>query len=71
MNVYRLSKRDRDLLLTGADLEAVLADRERERLERDERTEPRLAAASVERLWVYEAQSEKDEGYADMTPIQA
>jgi len=71
MNVYQLTQRDRDLLLTGADLEAVLADRERERLERDEWTEPRLAGACIARLAVYPAQSEKDADYADMTPIRA
>jgi hypothetical protein len=44
MNVYPVTDVDRDLLLAGADLEAVLADRERERLEPNERTETRLGA---------------------------
>ena len=71
MNVYGLTKHDRDLLLTGADLEAVLADRERERLERDERDQPRLAQASIARLVVYAAQPATDEGYTDVTPVRA
>ena len=50
MNVYPLTHVDRDLLLTGADPEAVLAEREREKLERDERTEERLGAKSAARL---------------------
>ena len=49
MNVYRLTHVDRDLLLAGADLEAVLAEREREKLERDERTEERLGAEAKAR----------------------
>ncbi len=52
MNVYRLTRVDRDLLLAGADLEALLADREREKLERDERTETRLGLPTTARLGV-------------------
>ena len=50
MNVYPLTHVDRDLLLAGADLEAVLAEREREKLERDERTQDRLGAEATARL---------------------
>jgi len=71
MNVYQLTPRDRDLLLAGADLEAVLADRERERLEQDEREQPRLAQASIARLAVYAAAPKDEEAYADATPIRA
>lgn len=49
MNVYPVTDVDRDLLLTGADLEAVLADRERERLEPNERTETRVSAVLIVR----------------------
>jgi hypothetical protein len=52
MNVYRLTQVDRDLLLAGADLEAVLADRERERLEREDRTEERRGVEAVARLGI-------------------
>ncbi|MGD2104508.1 MAG: hypothetical protein PVJ55_05255 [Anaerolineae bacterium] len=50
MNVYRVRQADRDLLLAGADLEAVLADRERERLERDERAQARPSVPTVAHL---------------------
>lgn len=50
MNVYPTTRVDRDLLLAGADLEAVLAAREEERLERDERTQVRLSASIIARL---------------------
>ena len=50
MNVYPLTRVDRDLLLAGADLEAVLADREREKLEQDARTEERRGAEIIVRL---------------------
>ena len=50
MNVYRMTRADRDLLLAGADLEAVLADREKEKLERSERTQARLSEGTVVRL---------------------
>jgi hypothetical protein len=49
MNVYPVTDVDRDLLLAGADLEAVLADRERERLEPNERTETRVGVVLVVR----------------------
>lgn len=71
MNVYQLSQRDRDLLLAGADLEAVLADRERERLERDGEDQPRLAKASIARLAVYAVQPGDEGGYTDVTPVRA
>ena len=47
MNVYTVTDADRDLLLAGADLEAVLAERESERLERDERTQMLLAEGAI------------------------
>lgn len=50
MNVYPRTRFDRDLLLAGADLEAVLADRETEKLERNERTQARLRPDTVARL---------------------
>jgi len=50
MNVYAVTDVDRDLLLAGADLEAVLADRERERLEPNERTEARVNVVYIARL---------------------
>jgi hypothetical protein len=50
MYVYQLTKTDRDLLLAGADLEAVLADRERERLEREDRAETRPDAEKMVRF---------------------
>jgi hypothetical protein len=50
MNVYRVTQADRDLLLAGADLEAVLADREREKLEQDQRTQTRVSAEAAARL---------------------
>ena len=71
MNVYQLTPRDRDLLLAGADLEAVLADREQESLEPDEREQPRLAQASIARLAVYGAAPRDDEAYVDATPMTA
>ena len=71
MNVYELTQRDRDLLLAGADLEAVLADREQERLERDAREQPRLAQASIARLTVYGAVPRDDETYVDTTSMTA
>lgn len=49
MNVYPVTDVDRDLLLSGADLEAVLADRERERLEPNERTEARVSVVYIAR----------------------
>lgn len=49
MNVYQLTQADRDPLLAGADLEAVLADREREELERDDRTQVRLSGGPFAR----------------------
>ena len=50
MNVYPVTDVDRDLLLAGADLEALLAERERERLEPDEQTETRPNVRTVIRL---------------------
>lgn len=50
MDVYYVTDADRDLLLAGADLEALLAERESERLERDERTQMLLTEATVAHL---------------------
>ncbi len=50
MSVYRVTRADRNLLLAGADLEAVLAEREKERLERNERTQERLSGGTLIRL---------------------
>ncbi len=50
MNTHRLTHADRELLLAGADLEAVLAEREREKLEPNERTEERLGVVTLARL---------------------
>ncbi len=50
MNVYPRTRFDRDLLLARADLEAVLADREKEKLERNEHTQARLRPDTVARL---------------------
>jgi hypothetical protein len=50
MNVYPVTDVDRDLLLAGADLEALLAEREKERLEPDEQTETRPNVRTVIRL---------------------
>ncbi|MFO7743110.1 MAG: hypothetical protein R6X31_12430 [Anaerolineae bacterium] len=50
MSVYRLTRADRNLLWAGADLEAVLAEREKEKLERSERTGERLSADTLPRL---------------------
>ena len=70
MNVYALTRVDRDLLLAGADLEAVLADRERERLEQDARTEERRGAETVVRLGRQVPRLGEDRQAAS-TPIEA
>lgn len=53
MPVFDLTHAERDLLLAGADLEAVLADREKEKLEQDERTGARPGAGVIVRLGRY------------------
>ena len=70
MNVYRLTDVDRDLLLAGADLEAVLADREKERLEREERTEERPGAEALARLGRH-APEPADTRYVPSRPVSA
>jgi hypothetical protein len=70
MNVYPMTQVDRGLLLAGADLEAVLAERERERLERDERTQARLGATTSARLG-HHAPKPGENRYAPSRPIAA
>jgi hypothetical protein len=70
MTVYRLTRADRDLLLASADLEAVLADRERERLERDERTEARPGSGIIARLG-YQPPEPGEDRQAPSEPIAA
>jgi len=70
MNVYRVTDADRDLLLAGADLEAVLADRERERLERNERTQARLGAEAMARLG-HHAPKPDENRYVPSKPVSA
>ena len=70
MNVYAMTQVDRDLLLAGADLEAVLAERERERLERDGRTLARLGAGTIARLG-HHAPEPGEDRYAPSRPIAA
>ena len=62
MNVYPLTRVDRDLLLAGADLEAVLADREKEKLERNGRTQARFAAESRARVLYLGLAQDEDRG---------
>lgn len=50
MDTHRLTHADRELLLAGADLEAVLAEREREKLEPNGRTEERSGVMTLARL---------------------
>ena len=50
MDTHRLTHADRELLLAGADLEAVLAEREREKLEPNGRTKERSGVVMVARL---------------------
>ena len=68
MHVYSRTHVDRDLLLAGADLEAVLADREKPRLERNERTEARLSAAAMARLGHHAPRSSEDDDGASRPP---
>lgn len=70
MNVYRLTRIDRDLLLAGADLEALLADREREKLERDERTETRFGLPTTARLGIH-TPGPTQSRYAPSRPVSA
>ena len=70
MNVYPMTQVDRDLLLTGADLEAVLAERERERLERDERTQARPSVGAIARPGHHAPKPDGDR-YAPSRPIAA
>ncbi len=68
MNVYPRTQFDRDLLLAGADLEAVLAEREKEKPERNERTQARLRPDTVARLgYLLPAQDEDHEGLAQFS----
>ena len=70
MNVFQLTVSDRDLLLAGADLEAVLADRERERLERDDRAETRPGVEMIARLG-YPAPKPDEDRHAPPNPVPA
>jgi hypothetical protein len=70
MNVYPLTQVDRDLLLAGADLEAVLADREREKLEPNERSQARLSAGRIARLG-HHAPEPGENRYAPLKPVAA
>ena len=70
MSLFELTKADRDLLLAGADLEAVLADREKEKLERDERTEARPGAGVIVRLGRY-APVQDEAHEAEWEPVEA
>jgi hypothetical protein len=70
MNVYPLTQVDRDLLLAGADLEAVLADRERERLERGERSQARLSEETIARFGRHAPEPDEDR-YAPSRPVAA
>ncbi len=70
MSVYPVTQVDRDLFLFGGDLEALLADRERERLERDGRTQARQTAGAIARLG-HHAPERGEDHYARSRPVSA
>lgn len=70
MNVYPVTVVDRELLLAGADLEAVLAERERERLEQDGHGHVRPGAGAMVQLG-YDAPQGGGFRYASSRPLSA